>query len=117
MVDYSIEHPPPQILQIYKENITVPEVLERNGDLYKAPYLLKIHSTYFVIVGRNFIEIGEDFNMAFDVFFKIFPVFNIEYDNINFKSFFKFFQFFVYKTKNGSAGIRLENFYKYMTNN
>lgn len=93
-----------------QENITVQDVIERNGDLYKSPYLLKIQKTYFVVVEKNFIEMGVNFNVAFDIFFKIFPVLNIDYDNNN--NFFKFFHFFVYKTKNGSAGSILETFYK-----
>lgn len=78
--------------------------------------MLKIQKKYFVIIDQNFIEIGENFNVAFDIFFKIFPVLNIDYDNNNLKNFFKFFQFFVYKTKNGSAGIFLETFYKNIKN-
>lgn len=99
-----------------QENITVQEVLERNGNLYKTPYLLKIQKIYFVIVEKNFIEIGENFNIAFDILFKTFPVLNIDYQNNNFKDFFKFFQYFVYKTKVGSPGTILENFYKNLKN-
>lgn len=80
--------------------------------MYKSPYLVKILTTYFVVVQKNFIKIGEKFDVAFDILFKIFPVLNIDYDNNIFLNFFKFFQFFVYKTKNGSAGTILETFYK-----
>lgn len=77
----------------------------------KLPYLIKIGKKYFIIFEEKHFEVGEAFDRAFDIFYKCFHVFNVNYNKNYENIFFNFFDFFIYKIEMGTAGSMLEKLY------
>lgn len=74
------------------------------------PHLIKIGSTFYILIESEYAMLTDSFMESFDILFKSYYIFNLKFPKGTTK-FFQFFENFVYKIQLLATGSTLEKFY------